>query len=206
MGIFLFCVPASLAVYIAFYLFLRQPLIALMPAAVSARLSPQPEWVPKSISSLLIIVGSFVIGAGTHIGWDAFTHGNTLVVRSFEIFRTPIGPMEGLQIPLYKLLQHVSSVFGLMVLALSTLYWMRRTPPSFVWRDHLTRIERIVVSIGILIAGTGGGIAGSMTRPARTFEHVVFNGVVSGMASMVLAILVFCAYWRIRTLRAAANV
>lgn len=206
MGIFLFCVPASLAVYIAFYLFLRQPLIALMPCAVAARLTPHPEWIPKSIFSILCISGSFAIGAGTHIAWDAFTHGNTLVVRNFEVFRTPVASIGGLKIPLYKVLQHLSSVLGLMLLAICTLRWMRQAPPTFVWRYHLTRIKRMLVSIGILIAGVGGGIVGSMTRPARTFEHLFFNGVVSGMASMAFVILIFCACWRIRTLQEDSNV
>src|SRR3979411_610752 len=77
-GIFVFCVPASLIVYTVFHLLARQPLAALMPEAISSRLNNQSaEWMPKTIASLALIVFSVLIGAATHIAWDAFTHGNT---------------------------------------------------------------------------------------------------------------------------------
>lgn len=206
MGMFLFCVPASLAVYFAYYLFLRQPLIALLPDAIATRLHPRPAWVPNSISSMAIIVGSLMAGAATHIVWDAFTHGNTFVIRNVELLRTSVDLAGIAKMPLYKILQHVSSVFGLVILAIYTCRWMRDTPPEFARPLHLTRTGRTGVIAAILAAGIGGGIDGAMTRPARSFEHLVFNGVVSGMAAMALAILIFCGFWRIWTLREGARI
>lgn len=87
----------------------------------------QAEWIPAGISSMLVIAGSIAIGAGTHVGWDAFTHGNTFVVKNFEFLRTPLSLMDGLRTPLYKVLQHLSSVLGLIVLTVSVLRWMRRS-------------------------------------------------------------------------------
>jgi hypothetical protein len=205
-GMFLFCVPASLVVYIVYYLILRKPLLALMPDAIATRMNPQAEWIPTNISSILIILSSFAIGAGTHIGWDAFTHGNTLIVKHFEILQVPVASIGGSKIPLYNALQHLSSVLGLIVLAISVFRWMRRTPRNYIRGHRLSHIEKMLVIVILLVAGLGGGVVGLMARPALTFEHSIFNGVVSGMASMASAILVFCVYWRIRTLRKGVDV
>lgn len=47
---------------------------------------------------------------------------------------------------------------------------------------------------------------GSMTWPARAVERVIVNGVINGMTALALAILAFCVYWRIRTLRKIVDV
>src|SRR4051794_16545573 len=39
-GLFLFCLPVSVAAYFFFYLSLRQPLIALLPQSIASRLAP----------------------------------------------------------------------------------------------------------------------------------------------------------------------
>ena len=201
-GLFPFCVPASLAVYVAYYLFLRQPMIALLPDAVAARLNPQPEWIPKSLRAALILVGAFAAGAATHLGWDAFTHGNTFFVRHVEVLRMPVG-LGGLKFPLYNVLQHLSSVLGLAALAASTHRWMRSARPQFAWRTGLAHTQRFMVVAGIAVASVAGAVAGIMNRPARTFGHVAFNGVVGAMAWMMLAILVYAACWRILASRSA---
>lgn len=202
-GIFLFCLPASIVVYIVFYLLLRQPMIALMPEMLASRLAPRPEWVPKSASSLLVVIGSMLVGALTHVVWDAFTHANTFVVGNVDILRIRLGLVEGVTIPLYKLLQHVSTLVGLAALAFSIVRWMRRTPPQFGRSHRLSVAMRAWLGAAFLIAGMAGSIAGAATRPARTLEHLVFNGVVSGMAWMALAMLMFCACWQMCALRRA---
>ena len=199
-GLFPFCVPASLAVYVAYYLFLRQPMVALLPDAIAARLNPQPEWIPKNLRAALILLGSFLAGAATHIGWDAFTHANTFLVRHAGVLRMPVGVGE-LKLPLFNVLQHVSSVFGLAALAACTNRWMRSTPPQFAWRFRLVPANRLLVIAGIAVAGAGGAVAGVMYRPVRTLGHTVFNGVVGGMAWMMLATLAFAACWQIRSLQ-----
>jgi hypothetical protein len=206
LGIFLFCIPASLIVYVSYYLLMRQPLLAIMPDAIAARMNPQAKWIPAGISSMLVIAGSFAIGAGTHVAWDAFTHGNTFVVKNFQFLRTPVSPADGLRMPLYKVLQHLSSVLGLIVLTVSVLRWMRRTPKKFMRSHRLSPMAQALVVAGILAAGFGGGMVGSMTWPARTVERVIVNGVINGMTALALAILAFCVYWRIRTLRKVVDV
>lgn len=199
-GIFLFCLPASLIVYVAFYLLVREPMIALMPEAFASRLPPRPDWVPDTVPAFLIVVGSFLAGALTHLAWDAFTHANTFAVKHFDALRMPVRLVDGVTLPMYKVLQHVSTVFGLAVLAAAARRWMRRTPPRFVRRHRLSLAMRTLVITGFLAAGMAGGIAGMTMRPARTFEHVVFNGVVAGIAWTAMAMFVFCACWRLRTL------
>jgi hypothetical protein len=206
-GIFVFCVPASLIVYTVFHLLARQPLAALMPEAISSRLNNQSaEWMPKTIASLALIVFSVLIGAATHIAWDAFTHGNTVIVRNTELLRAVVGPAEGPKIPVYKILQHASSVLGLIILTSCIFQWKRRTPPIAMKRPQLSSLYRGLIFAAILIAGVLGGVTGWMTWPTKAFERTIFNSVVGGMVGMASATLLFCAYWQIWASRSQYNV
>lgn len=198
-GLFRFCLPAGLLVYLAYYLLLRRPLVALLPDAVATRMHPRPEWMPRTLAALAILAGSLLLGAATHIAWDALTHRNTVVVAHLDVLRMPVRFPGGLALPLYKILQHASSVLGLFLLWRSVMQWMLRTPPRTGEWHPISAGKRTLVRSAILAAGLLGGATGAMSRPAWTLEHVAFNGVVAGMSWMVIAVLAYCLCWRIGT-------
>lgn len=201
-GIFLFCIPVSLIAYVIFHSLARQPLIALMPQAISSRLHHQStEWIPKTIASLALIVVAIIIGAVTHVAWDSFTHRNTAIVRSTEFLQIVVGPADGPRIPVYKILQHASSVLGLTILAGSVFQWMRRTPPVAANRPQLDSRYRGMIFAAILIAGVLGGIIYWMSSPTRILERAIVKSVVGGMTGIASATLLFCACWQIWALR-----
>jgi Domain of unknown function (DUF4184) len=78
-------------------------LAALAPFSAGAR-----EWALAPIA--------IVIGVWTHLLWDSFTHGDGWVVHRVAALSAPvsIGPYTG---TVYHVLQYLSSVFGLCVLA-----------------------------------------------------------------------------------------
>jgi len=195
-GLFLFCLPAGLFVYVLFYLLLRQPLHALMPQAIASRLTPQPEWRPRSLPKLFLIACSVVIGAATHIGWDAFTHAGSPVVRSSEILRYMVGPVGGLTMPVYKLLQHWSTLAGLGIIVACLLRWMRRTPRMPYAHVRASAVVRNWFYAGVVLAGCAGAGA-AMMRPSKSLEHLLFNIVVTGMTCTALFILAFCVWWQV---------
>lgn len=123
-GSFTTCLLLGYAALAAVYL-LRRPLTAL--------LSPRAHWLclvalrpfrRRPLEWLLASV-SLEIGVWTHLLWDSFTHDNGWMVRRFAALSAPVS-FAGYHGTLCHLLQYVSSVFGLVVLAL--WYWRLPAP------------------------------------------------------------------------------
>ncbi|MDQ3664569.1 MAG: DUF4184 family protein [Actinomycetota bacterium] len=76
------------------------------------------------------------VGAGTHVLWDSATHDWGFIVRDIALLRETYGP-----IPLYRWLQHVSTVVGTVVVAAYGVRRLGRRPvvprPSSVRRPGL---------------------------------------------------------------------
>ena len=63
------------------------------------------------------------IGAATHVLWDSTTHDWGFVVRSLSFLDDDVGPL-----PLYRWLQHASTVLGSVVVASYGVIALRRQP------------------------------------------------------------------------------
>ncbi len=74
-GIFVLDLPLSLVVLWLFHAAMREPMVALLPESMQRRICPYPHafrfWAP---AQLALVMGSILVGAGTHILWDSFTH------------------------------------------------------------------------------------------------------------------------------------
>lgn len=58
----------------------------------------------------------------THVVWDSFTHINGYMVLKFSVLFTHSYSMYGFTIPLYKFLQHGSTLFGLTMILVYMYY------------------------------------------------------------------------------------
>jgi len=198
-GVLLYCVPAGLLVWLAYHLLLRDALLAWAPEQLAARMGPQADWRPRGLRGAVIVLASLVLGATTHVCWDAFTHANTLLTRQFDLLRMPV-QLGSLQLPLFKVLQHLSTVVG----ALAIAAWCARIEPGSLPPGRPGTTQRLAVFAGIGAAAAAGGAAGFWLRPARSAEHALFNTVVTSMAAAAAAILLLGAGWRIARGRQAA--
>jgi hypothetical protein len=66
---------------------------------------------------------AIAVGAGTHVLWDSATHDWGFIVRGTAFLREEYGP-----IPLYRWLQHVSTVVGSVVVAAYGVRRLSRLP------------------------------------------------------------------------------
>lgn len=201
-GIVLYCLPAGLAAYLVYHLLLREAFIAWAPAGIAARMAPTAPWLPRDAGSALLLVASLALGAASHIAWDAFTHANTVVVRHVALLRTPLA-LGGQAVPLYKLLQHLSSAVGLLVIAAYVMRWLARTPPCQPVQGRPGARHGLAVLLLVAGAGALGSLAGLLYRPAASFERGLFNAVVTGMATATLALLLLAAARKLRLAWAA---
>ena len=121
-GAFWLDIPIGLAVLL-FVVLLRRALTALMtPRARALCLHSLEEFRHQPLHWLLAIVAIYV-GTWTHLVWDSFTHDNAWGVRRVAALSAPvtIGAYTG---TMCHVLQYVSSVAGLLILAI----WYLRLP------------------------------------------------------------------------------
>ena len=104
---------------------LERPTIAFLPDAWRTRITPSD---PLTARGMLLAAVAVVLGAFTHLIWDAFTHSSTPVVEALPGFRERLFEDVGLSIPVYYVLQILSSAFGLLVLGL-WVWRIRKKPP-----------------------------------------------------------------------------
>ncbi|MEU9895313.1 DUF4184 family protein [Streptomyces phaeochromogenes] len=105
---------------VAAYRMLRAPVTALLPSGLGL---PESERVPglrARAGHVMWLLVSALIGIASHLAWDSFTHGDGFLVTHVEALRA--SALGGLTVA--RLLQYVSTVFGLAVVGLHL--WRRR--------------------------------------------------------------------------------
>ena len=114
------------------------------------------------------------IGAGTHVLWDSVTHDWGFVVHELAFLREEWGP-----VPVYRWLQHASTVVGTAVVTAYGTRWLKSMPvvdrPPLVARSGLWLVP---VPLAVLSVGTA----------LRDPEAAVGAGL--------LALLAVAAAWR----------
>ena len=129
-GSIFFCLPVGFATYVIYHVVLKIPLAVLLPAPLQPRVAEQIARAPglpaRSIPAVLF---SLWIGALTHIVWDQFTHPGSRVAQAVPLFDSLLFRVWGYPVYLYRLLQNVSTVAGLLAIVL-VLRGVARRPPA----------------------------------------------------------------------------
>jgi hypothetical protein len=128
-ALFTFCLPVGLVAYWLTELLIRPAALEVMPdgAYMRIRAAPPPPSI-RRLSSWLQASAGVLIGAMTHLVWDAFTHEDARGVRMFPML-SDYGPeMQGHPAHLYRWLQHGSSAAGMLVVVCALLLWLRHAP------------------------------------------------------------------------------
>lgn len=164
----------------------QRPFLGLCGDGIRARATAMkvPTWP--------IVLASLVVGAATHVLWDAFTHTHGFVVQNWSLMRiSVIGPHR-----LYNVFGYVSAIAGLLVLGIALLRWYRRTPPTEAHWPAPRRKPWILVAIGV--ATVFGAVIG-LTDPvsqvsAYDWVRQLLLGSIQGAAvAFALYVLTFSA-------------
>lgn len=126
MSLVTFSLPVGLATFWLFQRFMKPTLLELLPdaayvrasaAAVPASLRDPRQWALAAVGILL--------GAITHLVWDAFTHEGALGLRMILALDDPEVAVGAHRLGGARLLQDLSSVIGLVVVTAFCLYELR---------------------------------------------------------------------------------
>ncbi|MGN6502637.1 MAG: DUF4184 family protein [Pseudolysinimonas sp.] len=193
----------ALVLVILWYAALRSPVIDLAPQGVRQRMrrlgplgwrGARRGWALSAVA----VIAAALVGTITHLAWDSFTHDGWLV-DLWPALSAPLGPL-----PLYKWLQHASTVLGLIALAAWGWHWLRRTPPH---EDSpiAGKAARLAVWIAVTAVFVGAGLAVwvwgmSLGLPPLDAGLVFLGATVAGGCAGLLGFLICGAWWVLRTL------
>ncbi len=161
------------------------------------------ESVGGGIIGILWLVLSLALGVASHIAWDLFTHEGRVGEQLFPALAGQWGPFTGA-----KWLQHASSAFGLLVLAIFAAVWLSRRAPAPVrraipdaarWVWWFSLPVALVVASVIALAVNGGFDA------EYTTTHLIY-GVLTKVAAVWAALtLALALFVQARRARAAVR-
>ena len=207
-GIFIVCLPVGLAVLWVFQKLMKLPLISLAPRSQQQRLAALAKpfcW--GGVGRFALIVASLLVGAISHLAWDAFTHDRGLVVRNVPDFRMPLEEF-GTHRPLYNVLQHGSTLLGLALLVFWYWRWFKRTPPQPVplYLQMSIGMKRwIVGSILALSASLAAVYAYVYSYHLASLGLFVGAFVVTCMSLIYILALGFSLWWHRMDARSATS-
>ncbi|GAB3116307.1 hypothetical protein GCM10027160_25050 [Streptomyces calidiresistens] len=204
------------------YLAVRRPVIDLLPARFRGTgAGPGAEGVPagpatRDAAHGLRRVGwillSLLIGVATHLVWDSFTHYDGFVVLHVDFMLSPVAG----DLTVARLLQHVSTVGGLIAIAVYSIRRVRRArrtrdlPAGVPDRAALSPGARTAARAALLVAALGGAAAGlrapevyragasgwAAVQPVA--EGVLSDAAKNGGGALTAALLLYAGAWWVR--------
>jgi uncharacterized protein DUF4184 len=154
-----------------FHTFVKVPLIGLLPAGLRRRLAVYSYGFSFRDGSRLALIGvSVLLGIGTHVLWDSFTHPYYWPYRHWPLLREHLRVPALGTIPYFKLFQHGSTVVGIALLLFWIIQWDRNTEPSADLARLPSGREKIAVVSVIASVGLIGGMARAIVGVGIT-EH-----------------------------------
>lgn len=112
-GFLLINLPLTIVLYFVFYKIIKNKLIPNFPKKFNQHLHLlyKDEVRLINFKEFIIFCYSSFIGMITHVFWDSFTHKSGYFVNRIELLSNSI-----LNIPIYKYLQHGSTMLGFVII------------------------------------------------------------------------------------------
>ncbi|MEU7892750.1 DUF4184 family protein [Nonomuraea sp. NPDC049152] len=172
----------------------RLPLVALLPAGLvgrAASLRPSPRIVP--------LLAGAMAGSATHVFWDSFTHSYSSQVWGWTWLDHEVLGV----IPVFRLLQYLSSVAGLAFVA----WWAWRglsrmadvaAPEELLLRDQ---VRRAVLWASVAGAAAGAACWPLLNPPGPSLAALVTRLGAGTVVGLCVVLTVYAAIWQFRRLR-----
>jgi hypothetical protein len=201
-GIFWFCLPVGLAAYLIYHLLLKYPLLSLLPQWVGRRLTRVVGTSRLPSVAWTAVLASLLLGILTHLVWDSFTHPGAPGVEAIPFLRVEVFTIDTYHAPVYKLLQYFSSGFGILVLAMWSIGWLRRAAPAALPAAAMTNSTRLASLAGLLSLPFLSGLITAVDHFPRPFsvrgvELLLGMGAISVFSALGLACILFAICWHV---------
>ncbi|MFF4247135.1 DUF4184 family protein [Streptomyces sp. NPDC001822] len=199
-------------VLVALWLLLREPLVALLPGASQGRVHGfvrGRRWEPDCpiLPTAAWFAVSAVIGSGTHVVWDAFTHHDRWGTELIPVLGRSAGGF-----PVFQIVQYGSSAVAAAVLAFFVHSGLRSAGPAP--RPEcvpvLSRAERLGVCSFLALCA----LLGAVHRCARWYARserigspldLVPTACFGAGAGLAAGLVLYGAWMRLRGRRTDAG-
>jgi membrane-bound metal-dependent hydrolase YbcI (DUF457 family) len=163
-GLFVFTLPMALAALWLFHRSAKFAVVRLLPTGVQQRIVCDTEFPFGPPRRFALLVLSVLAGAVTHIVWDWFTHRESWLVAHWPLLRRTVAVSWPISrpMPLCIVLQHLSTLGGLVIVALWFLAWFRGTAPTQTIASPLSGAAKLGTA-GRLLASA---LCGALLRTA----------------------------------------
>jgi hypothetical protein len=203
-GVITVDLAAVLILLVLFHGLFRDPLLSLLPPALAGRAATLRPSLSHLTRSLPAIVAGALIGAASHVLWDSFTHstataewGHWLGVMVFGV------------LPVFRLLQYISSAVGLALVVRWAWRGLSAMPPSPVPGRFRTSAR---VRGAVITCGSAGVIAGAFLwplvdepNPAFGLASVITKVGAGTVVGLCLVLTCYATVWQVRRLMAVSE-
>jgi hypothetical protein len=151
-----------------------------------------------------MILLSIFLGVITHLIWDSFTHLYGWGVMAFPVFRQMNFHLGSWSVALYSVLQHLSTVIGLVVLGIWYFKWYQKTSPAPVGQRNLVsnRVRISIMLIMLLTAILAANISAMLSFPDVQSLHQIrlfaAQFAIISISTLVAEILIYSTYWQFK--------
>ena len=182
MAVLSFSLPAGLAIWLFYVAMLEKATITLLSDRWHTRFAHTDAITPTLVLRAGIAI---MLGALTHVLWDAFTHRGTFATDAFPFL---LGTTPGLPwLTIYHLLHGLSSVAGLVML----IAWARRLhrqPARSLMRPYRISERARTAAIGFLgVATLLGGLLDWLPYRYSHYTAQLFSLAVGLMSGLFIA-------------------
>ncbi len=192
-GALLLSLPLGLAILWMFHALVKEPAASLLPDALQRRL-PMERFSFRGPSRIAWIVASVALGIATHLGWDSFTHRTMWLYWHWPLLQGRF-TVQGLgSAPVYKVLQHLSTALGLVVLAVWFARWYRSTvlQGRLSWLKVMPSQKRAMAGF-ILATATGVALLRGFYGARNPYE----GRVLATFAGDAICTFVAACWWQL---------
>jgi len=153
-----YALPFTLVAYFLFHLFIKKPVIDLLPDGFQRRFHPEHDPYPHSARDWVLLIVALCVGLATHRIWDDFTHDYTWPWRHIAFLRS-VFRLHGRWEEGFAFLQSVSTLVGLLILFIALVVWYHRTPPDHPVNKDVPLALKITLLLLIPVISVIGGRA-----------------------------------------------
>ncbi|MEO6523367.1 MAG: DUF4184 family protein [Mucilaginibacter sp.] len=179
LGMLWFDLPVAILICFVYHDAVKVQLISNLPSILNRRFKTYQafNWNRHFIQNLLIVLMSIIIGIASHLFWDSFTHATGYFVELWNM-TVPV-KLSYFQIPLYKLIQHTSTIIGGIVILIA-IYQMPM---------HTAIKNKSIAKYWFTVAGIT--LAVILLRLLFGLDfHQYWNLIVTTISGVILAIVV----------------
>jgi Domain of unknown function (DUF4184) len=155
-GLVILTLPLAILVYWLFEFYIRAPAQELLPEGLQRRLPKARAFA--GWRGLVGVVAWIVLGIATHVVWDWFTHPHTWIWEHVGWLRQKVPVPFHPPVVMSKLVQHASSLIGLVALVVWFAVWYHHAAPANEVRTKQLLAARKIATVGAIAAiavGTG---------------------------------------------------